>query len=142
MHGPELRPDLGPERGLDRRLLRTPERSEEQELVRVRDQSPEQTLFRATRQGLVRRPLPTPGQVPVRGPKRTLLQEPEQRLQRALERGPDWGQELPQPSRGRWRTRTMQKSEFRDQNAELSEREGVGARRWRRSQMSEGTAQG
>jgi hypothetical protein len=42
-----LRPDLGPERGLDRRLLRTPEGSEEQGPVLVKEQNPEQMLLRA-----------------------------------------------------------------------------------------------
>jgi hypothetical protein len=66
----------------------------------VKEQSPEQMLFRATKQGLERRPLPTPRRVPVRGPERMSLREPVQRPQLALERGPDWEQELPQPSRG------------------------------------------
>ena len=50
MHGPVPRPDLGPERGLDRRLLRTPERSREQGLVKGRDRFPERMQFRATGQ--------------------------------------------------------------------------------------------
>jgi hypothetical protein len=45
----------------------------------------------------------TPKQVPERGPERTSLQEPEQTLQRALERGPVWGQGLPLPYRGQRR---------------------------------------
>jgi hypothetical protein len=118
VHGPVLRPDLGPERGLDWRLLRMPERSEEQGLVRVKEQSPEQTLFRATKQGLGRRSLPTPKRAPLRGPERMSLQEPEQGLQLALERRPDWGQEFPQPSGG-WESGTddvrSQMSEVRSQ---------------------------
>jgi len=113
VHGPVLRPDLGPERGLDRRLLRTPERSEEQGLVRGRDRYPERMLFRTTGEGLERRPLPTPRQTQVRGPRRTSLQEPGQRLQRVLERGPFRGQGLPQPSGG-WeigRTKSKGKSQ-------------------------------
>jgi hypothetical protein len=97
---PALRPDLVPERGLDRRLLPTPEGSEGQVLVRMKEQSPEQMLFRATGQGLERRPLPTPRQTPGRGADRTSLQESEQRPQRTLERGPVWGQEIPQRSGG------------------------------------------
>jgi hypothetical protein len=100
VHGPVPRPDLGLERGLDRRLLRTPERSEEQGLVRVKEQSPEQTLFRATEQGLEQRPLPTPRLASVRGPKRTLLQEPERRPQWTPDLGPLRREEFPLRTRG------------------------------------------
>ena len=100
VHWPVPRPNLGLGRGLDRRLLPTPERSEERGPARVRDRYPERMLFRTTGEGLERRPLPKPRQAPERWPKRTSLQEPGQRLQRALERGPVWGQGLPQPYGG------------------------------------------
>lgn len=76
MHGPVLKPDLGLEPGLDRRLLRTPELSKEQELVKGREQRPKQMLLGATGQGLVRRPRPKQKRAPARGPERTSLQEP------------------------------------------------------------------
>jgi len=121
VHGPVPRPDLGLGRGLDRRLLRTPERSEEQGLVRVKEQSPEQMLFRATGQGLERRPLRRPEPAPERGLGRTSLQEPEQRLQRVLERGPVWGQGLPQPYGG-WEHRGNSKCKVQNDGTDGRER--------------------
>ena len=125
VHGPVLRPDLGPERGLDRRLLRTPERSEEQGLVKGRDRYPEQMLFRASGQGLERRPLPTPRQTPMRWPERMSLQEPERRLQRVLERGSFRGQELPQRSGG-WARRQFKVQNAKCRMAEVSDRKRLG----------------
>jgi hypothetical protein len=121
-----MRPDLGPERGLDRRLLRTPERDEEQGLVRVKEQNLEQMLFRVTGQEPERRPLRRPEPVPERGPRWMSLREPEQTLQRALERGPVWGQEFPQPSRG-WENGVA--GEVRSQKLDAR------SQKWRRAQV-------
>jgi hypothetical protein len=94
----------GPLRVQDRRQLRQRERGlvreEERGPVRTKDSGQVRVVLQLEEPGPERRPLPTPRQTPARGPEWMSLQEPEQRPQRALARGPVWGQEFPQPSRG------------------------------------------
>jgi len=72
-------------------------------------------------------------------PVRMSLQEPERRLQRALERGPVWGQELPQPYRGRSRYARSTSFQFAVGSVRVAEPTGGRGLRDQRRTMDEVT---